>query len=116
MNLESALTSYLMYINTSLLATDCAENTPHNDDDSVPGALASTQAQQAELLSGGERGALPSLTVLWSSSGPAPVCLGQSISLHSFQNHDMQLTTGKMEKKHAAYPFTHHSGCLNPDA
>lgn len=122
MNLESALISYLTYISTSLLATDYTGNTPRNEDDSpkhrctVLRALPSRQMQQAQPSLRGERGALPSLTVLLSSSGPAPACLGQSISLHSLQNHDVQLTTGKMEKRHAAYPFTHHSGCLNPDA
>ena len=55
------------------------------------------------------------LTVLLSSSGPAPACLCQSIILHLLLNQDEQRTTRMMERRHAAYPFTHNSGCLNPD-
>lgn len=54
------------------------------------------QHDQSSLLFGEEERALTSLTVLLSSPGPTPACLGQLISLHPFLNQDVQLTTRKM--------------------
>lgn len=94
---------------TFLLATDYAGSPPNREDNSP-------RHGHATAGPGEEERELASLTVLLSSSGPTPTCLGQSVRLHPFLNHDVQLTTRKMEARHAARPFTHNSGCLDPDA